>query len=173
MQIEHIEDWVGRTVIDSEGESVGKLEEVYFRGEEAVLAEVKLGLLARKRYLVPLGGATFTRDHIRLDYREDNLLHESSGGAGFESKDLAAVSEHYGAGCSYESNELESSKARIDRLATAAEARERATQLETEAEERRREAEAAREQSEAAEKAHQAAAQKAEAARAALSTRQT
>lgn len=180
MQVDRIEQWVGRTVLDTDGQSVGKLEEVYFRGEEPVLAEVKPGLLARKRYLVPLVGASFSRDDLRLDFREDHLLHESSGGKGFDAEDLTAVADHYGAACSYQLDELESSSRRIDRLAARAQARERAEALEAEAEQRRLGADAARErasaaqqESAAADEAYEAAKERAEHARAALDSRVT
>lgn len=178
MQIEQIEQWVGRDVVDSEGETVGKLEEVYYRGEEPVLAEVKTGLLARKRLLVPLTGTSVTRDFIQIGYAQDRLLHEESGGAGFDAKDLTAVAEHYGAGCSYQTDELESSRDRTDRLAAAEQARQHAVELEDAARQRAEEtrttaqrAEQAAIDARTAEQAQSAAEAEAAAARAAAERR--
>ena len=178
MQIEHIEQWVGREVVDSEGASVGKLEEVYFRGDDAVLAEVKTGMLARKRLLVPLAGTTVTRDEVRLDFREDALLEESKGGQGFRAEDLTAVAEHYGAAHRYDTNELESSRARTDRLAELGEEQDRVRELELEAERREQAATSARERAaqaqrdaEQADADHRSALEKARTARAALDSR--
>lgn len=140
MQIEHIEQWVGREVVDSDGESIGKLEQVYFRGADAVLAEVKPGRLARKRLLVPLQGATVTRDFVRVDFKQENLLQEEDGGAGFDEAELTRVTDHYGAGHAYEASELESSASRQERQAAEAEVRRRADELERLAVQREQEA---------------------------------
>lgn len=66
MEIERIEDWIGREVDDAEGNKLGKLDEVYFDGDRAVAAEVKPGMLSRKRIVVPLEGAVVTRDAVRV-----------------------------------------------------------------------------------------------------------
>lgn len=67
MDIARIEDWIGREVLDSDGSKLGKLKEVYFRGEDPELGEVKPGALSRKRLYVPLTGAAATRDSLQVD----------------------------------------------------------------------------------------------------------
>ncbi len=67
MEIERIEDWIGREVDDADGTKLGKLDEVYYDGEQAVAGEVKPGLLSRKRIVVPLQGASVTRDSLRVN----------------------------------------------------------------------------------------------------------
>ncbi len=172
MEIEHFEQWIGQDVLDVDGEKVGKLEEIYFRGPDAVFAEVKPGLVARKRVMVPLGGAAVSRDFVRLDVRQDALLQENKGGAGLDLTDLAALGEHYGGAYAFDSGEIESASARAQRLAAAEEAARRAAELEAQAGEREqasqdaaaRAVEADRASAEAAE-AHRAAAAEADAAR--------
>ncbi len=66
MEIERIEDWIGREVDDADGNKLGKLDEVYFDGDRAVAGEVKPGVLSRKRIVVPLEGASVTRDAVRV-----------------------------------------------------------------------------------------------------------
>ncbi|MEA2168086.1 MAG: hypothetical protein QOF76_1386 [Solirubrobacteraceae bacterium] len=130
MEIEHIEEWVGREVVDSEGESIGKLEQVYFQASDAVLAEIKPGMLSRKRLLVPLAGATVTRDFVRVAFTSERIIEESNSGAGYDHEDLEAVAAHYGAAHTYESDDLESGSARTERIAALEEARLRAEELE-------------------------------------------
>jgi sporulation protein YlmC with PRC-barrel domain len=133
MEIERIEDWIGREVVDAEGQKVGKLDEVYFRGDDAVIGEVKVGVLTRKRVLVPLEGAAVTRDSVRVT---GTVEGETDG--------------------------LEPSGERSQRLADVAEAERRAQEADAEAARRQVDAEDAAQQAQAA---AQAAADAAEARR--------
>lgn len=100
MEVEHLEDWEGRAVVDSQGEKIGKLEDVYYRAgsRDAALVSVKSGLLGRKLHLVPLEGAAVTRDELRLAYTKDAVTEGPELGSdqtlGHDEQD--AVSEHYG-----------------------------------------------------------------------------
>jgi hypothetical protein len=69
-EAEHIEDWRGREVRDTAGDSLGKLDEVYFDPEsrKPVLIAIKSGLLGRRSRLVPLADATVAPDHVRVAY---------------------------------------------------------------------------------------------------------
>ena len=58
-----VADGIGCEVIDPDGEAVGRLSEVYFRGAEPVLITTKGGRLTRKRRLVPLEGALRSEEH--------------------------------------------------------------------------------------------------------------
>lgn len=71
MEIEHIEQWRGQSVVDQDGEKVGKLEEVLFDGQDARLGCVGTGLFGRKLNLVPLEGATLSRQHVRVAFPRD------------------------------------------------------------------------------------------------------
>src|SRR4051812_43145298 len=144
MDVERIEEWVGREVVDPAGESIGKLEEIYYRGSDPVLAEIKPGLLARKRVLVPLAGASVARDFLRVDVPADKALREDSGGSGFKHDDLRAVADHYGAAHTYRLDELESSTARAERIRLESDVREKIGELDEFARRRSEEAAEAR-----------------------------
>ncbi len=66
--IQRIEDWRGQAVVDRDGETLGKLDEVFYAPgtPEPVLIAVKSGLLGRKASLIPLHGASAGRDHIQV-----------------------------------------------------------------------------------------------------------
>jgi hypothetical protein len=71
--VEDIETWLGQQVIDPEGESLGKLDEIFFdaKSGDPVLISVKSGLLGRRSNLVPIDGSTFSRDYVRVAHRKD------------------------------------------------------------------------------------------------------
>lgn len=172
MEIEHIEGWIGQDVVDVHGEKVGKLEEVYFRGTEAVLGEVKPGALSRKRLLVPLLGASASREHVRVDLAADRLLQEDRSGSGLSVQDLTGLADAYGSGYALSSDEIESATARTERLEAAEEAERRRAEADAEAERRSVDAETAAaradragREAEQAEEARRAAAAEAESAR--------
>jgi len=54
LEVEHIEAWRGQEVHDTHGESLGKLDEVFFdaRTGEPLLLSIKSGLLGRHYGLV-------------------------------------------------------------------------------------------------------------------------
>lgn len=133
MEIERIEEWIGQDVVDVDGEKVGKLEEVYFRGPEAVLGEVKSGVLARKRLLVPLLGASASRERIRLELLANRLLQEDHSVAGPSLQDLTALADAYGSEYALASDQLESATARAERLAAAEAAATRKVEADAEA----------------------------------------
>jgi hypothetical protein len=136
MLVEQVEQWIGAEVVDPDGEAVGKLDEVYFRGTEAVLIATKSGLLGRKRRLVPLEGATASRNHLRIAYPADRLVETKGNSDALTAEDLTAVAEHYGAAHDADPAELEGSHARAERLRAAAEAERHAAQLEADAHDR-------------------------------------
>lgn len=133
MEIERIEEWIGQDVVDVAGVKVGKLEEVYFRGPDPMLGEVKAGKLARKRLLVPLLEATASRERIRLTLPADRLLQEDNSGAGPSLQDLTALPDAYGSGYALSSDQLEASTARAERLAAAEAAETRRAEADAEA----------------------------------------
>ena len=132
MNVERIEQWIGQDVIDVDGEKVGRLEEVYHRGDVAALAEIKPSRLGRKRLLASLDGASAARDWLRLGVRSEEVHEETTSGAGPAQEDLDAAAAVSGA-APVSCDELESSTARAARLAEADAARARAEELEAEA----------------------------------------
>jgi len=66
--VENITDWHGQDVIDSVGEKLGKLEQVYFDGETdaPTFIAVKSGTISKSLTLVPLTEASVGRDYVRV-----------------------------------------------------------------------------------------------------------
>ena len=134
--VEHIEGWRGQPVVDSAGEQLGKLDEVYFdRGTGTpILASVKSGLLGRRSSLVPIDGASVGRDYLRVAYTRE-VVDQAPDYAGDDApagEDLYALGAAYGLKFS-DRVVLESSEQVAQREAEARAARERAEQLAAEA----------------------------------------
>lgn len=157
MDIERIEDWVGQEVVDSDGEKLGKLEDVLFGAgsRDAVAATVQSGLLGRRHYLLPLQGSTVTRTSVRVAFTKDQLedAPQVEPGADVSGSERDAAGQHFGIDLSG-SGALESGAARAAREAEAREAKERAVELEGVAE---RKAAEARDQEQAAAASREAA----------------
>ncbi len=153
--IESIDQWVGQEVVDRDGEKLGKLADVFFRTEtdEAVFGAVKHGLLGRKAALVPLAGASLSRDHIRIAHvqAEVDAAPAPADAGALSPHEAAALGSHYGIevppGVSYG---FESASARDARREAAAAERARAEKLRAEEESRRTDADAARRRAEEA-----------------------
>lgn len=134
--VEQIEEWIGREVLDRDGERAGKLEEVYYASDgqgEAVFARIKSGLLGRHSRLAPLQGATVGRDHVRLDYSAAQLDAASDVEAGDALDEATAqrLAEVYG--ISVAQGDYESAGSIAERRRVALEAQERAQSLDEEA----------------------------------------
>ena len=63
-----IAEWRGRDLVDSQGERIGKLEEVYFDVEtdEPQFGTVKEGFVGRHLTFVPLTGITIGPDNLQV-----------------------------------------------------------------------------------------------------------
>jgi len=74
MDIQRVEDWLGQSVVDRDGEKIGKLEDIVF-GEDGqpLLGLVAVGLLGRGNSLVPLAEATLAPDRIALPYAKGEV----------------------------------------------------------------------------------------------------
>ena len=98
--IEHIEDWRGQAVVDRDGETLGKLDEVYYAPgtDRPVLIAIKSGLLGRKASLVPLHGATAGRDHLQVAHDKATIdgTADIHRGDTPSTEELAALGEAYG-----------------------------------------------------------------------------
>jgi PRC-barrel domain len=150
MDVERIEDWAGREVVDSDGEKIGKLEDVYYAGgsTDAVLACVKTGMLGRKLYVVPLADAAVTRDHVKVAYTKSQVTGgpRAEGGAELGETEQVEVAHHYevelpGSG---EGGRFESGQGRRERRAKIEEMSARAGELDKVSAEKREQAEASR-----------------------------
>ncbi len=168
LSVEEITDWLGEEVRDSDGESLGKLEDVYYGSDgQPQLALVKHGLLGRKQALVPLAGATVGREYVRVGYSSEQVERANEAvdaGTGTQIGGGAAQQLGNSFGLQIPAGDLDSAAALRERQAASQEAEERAAQLEAEAQ---RQAEAAKSaHSEADERSGQAADTQQEAQRA-------
>lgn len=100
VEVEGIADWIGREVVDREGEKVGKLADVYYdtAGSEPVFVSVRSGAFGRSQSVAPLQGATLARDYVRLDAPKELVKDAPSEDAGgrLTGIDALAVLAHYG-----------------------------------------------------------------------------
>ena len=98
--VEGIADWIGREVVDREGEKVGKLADVYYDTADSgpVFVSVKSGTFGRSHSVAPLQGATLARDYVRLDAPKELVKDAPSADAGgrLTGVDASAVLTHYG-----------------------------------------------------------------------------
>jgi hypothetical protein len=177
LSIERVEDWLGRPLVGSEGEKIGKLEDLIFAsGGTPLFAAVSTGLFGRKTSLVPLAEASLTPDHVSVPYTKDEIkgAPQLDDPTDMNGEVEAASAEHYGlparehgAGESYLSA---GERARQAERAQAAEAHageleERADGLGREAKAAEAQAREARERADSAARDHQAALAEAQQAR--------
>lgn len=66
--IEDLKEWFGGDVVDSEGEKLGKLEDVFYdtEADTPAFAAVKSGTFSKHVTLVALEGATAAKTHLRV-----------------------------------------------------------------------------------------------------------
>ena len=64
----NIAEWHGKDLIDSHGEKIGKLQDVYVDVEtdEPMFGTVKEGFIGRHLTFVPLAGVTLGPDHLQV-----------------------------------------------------------------------------------------------------------
>jgi hypothetical protein len=174
--VEHIEGWRGQQVLDPEGAQLGKLEEIYFDKSSGtpLLAAVKSGLLGRHSKLIPIGGATVSRDYVRVVHAKTAVdgAPEPAGESAPDADALDAIGSAYGLRFS-DRVVLESSGEAESRRAEADAARARADELAAEARTKIQARDAAHEQAQgASQAATQAEREAEEARRAALAARE-
>jgi len=78
--IEDVKEWQGQEVLDTAGEKLGKLDDVFYDAESdaPAFAGVKSGLIGKRLTLVPLTGATAARGHLRVRVTKDQFKHAPS-----------------------------------------------------------------------------------------------
>lgn len=74
-KVAEVYEWRGRTVVDRDGEKIGKLDEIYLDREthELEWALVKTGLLGTKSSFVPLKGAAPADDDVRVAHAKGQV----------------------------------------------------------------------------------------------------
>ena len=95
--IERLRDWIGTRLYDRGGEEIGEIVDIYYdvdRDEEAFVV-VKGGFLNRHRYLVPLDGATASRNWLRARWTKETITGFEVADDALASTDEQAIFEHY------------------------------------------------------------------------------
>jgi hypothetical protein len=69
----NIAEWHGKQLVDSDGDKIGKLEDVYVDVEtdEPMFGTVKEGLIGRHLTFVPLVGVTIGPDNLQVTVAKD------------------------------------------------------------------------------------------------------
>jgi PRC-barrel domain len=77
-----VAEWHGKNLVDSEGETIGKLERVYFDVEtdEPQFGTVKEGFIGRHLTFVPLTGATIGPDTLQVSVTRGQVKDAPSMG---------------------------------------------------------------------------------------------
>ncbi len=74
MRIERVEDWLGRPLVGSAGEKIGKLDDLIFSSDGVPLfGAVSTGRFGRRTSLVPPAEASLTPDHVSVPCTEDRI----------------------------------------------------------------------------------------------------
>jgi uncharacterized protein (TIGR02271 family) len=93
-------DWRGRTVVDRDGEKIGKLNEIYLDREtnQPEWALVNTGRLGKKSSFVPLKGAAPAGEDVRVAYAKDQVKDAPSIDADghLSQQEEAELYRHYG-----------------------------------------------------------------------------
>src|SRR4051812_16628474 len=67
-------EWRGRTVVDRDGEKIGKLEEFYLdESDRPAWGAITTGLFGRRRSFVPLGELQPDGDDLRVPFDKDRV----------------------------------------------------------------------------------------------------
>ena len=96
----NVADWHGKTLIDRDGEKIGKLEDVYVDVEtdEPQFATVKEGLIGRHLTFVPLGGIKVGPDELQVTVSKDQVKDAPNielRGEELSQADESALYHHY------------------------------------------------------------------------------
>jgi hypothetical protein len=72
---QNIAEWHGKTLVDRDGQKIGKLEDVYVDVEtdEPMFGTVKEGLIGRHLTFVPLAGLTFGPEALQMDVTREQV----------------------------------------------------------------------------------------------------
>jgi hypothetical protein len=96
---EQLEQWRGHTVVDADGQDIGKLDDVFYAANgEPVLIRIRRGLLGRHQALVPLRGSSVSRDYLRVGYQQAEIdaAGQAEVGEFLDAATAAQVGSAYG-----------------------------------------------------------------------------
>jgi uncharacterized protein (TIGR02271 family) len=93
-------DWRGRTILDADGDKIGKLSEIYLDQEtgKPEWALVNTGLFGTKHSFVPLTGASPDGEDVRIQFSKDRVKDAPNIDEGHElsQQEEADLYAHYG-----------------------------------------------------------------------------
>jgi hypothetical protein len=71
----NVADWHGKTLVDRDGQKIGKLEDVYVdvENDEPQFGTIKEGLIGRHLTFVPLGGITVGPDELQVAVSKEQV----------------------------------------------------------------------------------------------------
>jgi uncharacterized protein (TIGR02271 family) len=98
--LEDVQTWRGMTAVDSNGDKVGKIDEIYLdrRSGEPEWATVNTGLFGMRTSFVPISSADADGDQVRLAHTKDEIKDApgiDADGA-LSSEEEQRLYEHYG-----------------------------------------------------------------------------
>lgn len=100
IETQDLSAWIGRDVLDVDGGSLGRLEEIYFDVEtdEPQFGVVVQGTLVHHRRFVPLVGVVVGPDSLKVDIASDQVKsapNADSAGDQLTTDDESALYHHY------------------------------------------------------------------------------
>lgn len=131
IEAEQLESWIGSEARGGSGEKLGKIDDIYFAGDDPVAIGIRSGLAGRKHHAATLKGASVSHDGVHLAIGEE-LLVSTDGGA-LTAGQISALSTQDERLRDVQPDELEGWYQREERREEADEARANAEKLEAEA----------------------------------------
>jgi uncharacterized protein YrrD len=97
---QNIAEWHGKTLVDRDGQKIGKLRDVYVDVEtdEPMFGTVKEGLIGRHLTFVPLAGLTFGPDDLQMTVTREQVKNAPNielHGDELSRADESALYHHY------------------------------------------------------------------------------
>jgi hypothetical protein len=97
---QNIAEWHGKTLVDRDGQKIGKLQDVYVDVEtdEPMFGTVKEGLIGRHLTFVPLAGLTFGPDAVQMAVTREQVKRAPNielQGDELSRADESALYHHY------------------------------------------------------------------------------
>ena len=97
---QNIAEWHGKTLVDRDGQKIGKLQDVYVDVEtdEPMFGTVKEGLLGRHLTFVPLAGLTLGPDALQMTVTREQVKSAPNielHGDELSGADESALYHHY------------------------------------------------------------------------------
>ena len=99
-QVSEVLEWHGRTVVATDGDKLGKVEEIYFDQEtdRPEWALVNTGMFAGKSSFMPLEGATSDGEQVTAPYSKDQVKDapKIDPDGALSQREEAELYRHYG-----------------------------------------------------------------------------